>query len=391
VVKRTRIVENTWTCNSCSTKNLGRFMACQNCQSPKEKDEKDVVPAANSAPTVTDAELLRLANQKANWICEYCNGQVRDEHGKCVKNCGAPKPKPEASIDFDDGVVRIKASNGGSITGLKVNGKTYNTRDGKVEVTEDSSKKTVVTLRGAVVTQVKRLPWTGIAIGAGATAVVALFMFLFSSWEEDVKVAGIEWHYQADLHQRTLMHGSDWGSPSGAFNISCNSKFYGTEDCHPHDCRPHSVSYDCNCKNEECNCRETCRDNGNGFSTCSETCSTCRSCETCSKTEYDTCYDQCDVYRDWCTYDYYEWPIVATQKTAGAAHDEHWPALAAEGDTQRLDRTERYEVDFTGKSDKWVFRPAGLQDFQRFKPQALWKIKVNRAGMVTPLKELAAK
>ena len=65
-VKRTWTVENTWTCDSCHAKNLGRHVTCQTCGSPKEKQEKDTVPNPDRTVPVTDPELLRLAKQKAN-------------------------------------------------------------------------------------------------------------------------------------------------------------------------------------------------------------------------------------------------------------------------------------------------------------------------------------
>ncbi len=408
MTKRTRQVENTWPCASCGATNKGRFLKCEKCGAFKEKGTKDVVPDPASAATVTDPELLKMATQGANWSCEFCNGQTRDATGKCV-NCAAPKPletpptsdgvdiqkgpkseiSGDASISFDDGVVRIRSSNGGKINGLVVNGRTYNTRDGKVEVTENG-KPVKASIAGASVTgKKKKISWPLVGAILGGVALFALIGFLVAPWEENVKVSSLSWNYKSDLHQKTLMHGEDWGSPIGSFNVSCSSKYYGDENCNAHDCRPHTVSYDCNCSSYECNCRESCKDNGNGFSTCTDVCSTCQKCSTCSKTEYDTCYDSCPVYKDWCKYDYYEWPIIKTMNTAGSKHDEHWPELEAFGPDQRINRTEKYEVEFLNeKKTTRSYHPSNLTDFARFQDGASWRIKVNRLHIVAPLNPL---
>ena len=374
-VKRTWTVENKWRCDSCGTENLGRFMECQNCRSAKEKQEADILSGPD-APEVKDAELLRLANQGANWVCEFCGGQVRNEHGKCVKNCGAPRLD---NADLNELLVKPPSE--------------------RVSTPSEPPRPVPRPLPTAVPgpgvsyrPSEASFPWGQVGIwGGGALGVLGLVwlgFFLFASHPEDTKVSGIAWTYRQDLHQRTTLHDEGWGSPIGAFNVSCKSKHYGTEDCHPHNCNAHSVSYECNCTSYDCNCRTTCTDNKNGFSSCSESCSSCQRCSTCSRTEYDTCYDQCDVYKDWCFYDYYEWPIIATKSTAGSTHDEHWADLKADGPLQRLDQSEAYEVQFKGKEDAWKYRPRNLTEFRYFNTGVTWKILVNRVGTVQPVQAL---
>lgn len=199
-IKRTWVVENKWRCDSCGSENLGRFMACQKCGSPKEKQETDVVPSPDAAPAVTDPELLRLANQGANWVCEYCGGQVRNEFGKCVKNCGAPRVDPvltkmaaeAAKAETEAGVVLEASRPSGKPlspprplpTGVPGPGVSYR-----------APKKP------------RKVPWWvfGLVLGVGGLA--ALLVWLLTPWEEDAKVNFIEWKYTADLRQKTLMHG----------------------------------------------------------------------------------------------------------------------------------------------------------------------------------------
>jgi len=212
-----------------------------------------------------------------------------------------------------------------------------------------------------------------------------LGFWLFGTKEESASVSDISWTYTINLQQRTLRHGSDWEPiRSDAFNVSCDRRYYGDRDCNPHNCRPHQVSYSCNCRSEQCNCHTTCRDQGNGFSRCSESCSTCSKCETCYRTEYDTCYDSCPVYKDHCDYDYYDWPTINTKVTSGAAHNETWPVLEARPIDQRLVKTEKYEVVFKNGVENWKYTPKSLGEFRYFVTGVTWKLKVNRAGMVWP-------
>lgn len=199
------------------------------------------------------------------------------------------------------------------------------------------------------------------AIGSGVSITVALTAWLFIPHETTAKVASINWTYQSDLRQKTLMHDSGWGTRSGAFNVYCRRKYYGEEDCNYYQCNPHTIWRSCNCNKD--------------------------GCDRCSRIEYDRCHHHCDVYRDWCEYDYYNWPIIQTLETTGSRHNEYWPNLQPNGPDQRLDRKERYQVLFVGKTE-WTYAPRNLPEFQQFETDTLWKIKVNNLKMVTPLQLL---
>jgi len=194
----------------------------------------------------------------------------------------------------------------------------------------------------------------------GVSALIALPIWLLYPHETTAKVSHISWTYQSNLRQKTLMHDSGWGTRSGAFNVSCHSKYYGEEDCNYYQCNPRMIWYSCNCNKD--------------------------GCDRCFRTEYDRCHHHCDVYRDWCEYDYYDWPVVKSLTTNGSAHDEHWPDLQA-GVDQRLDRTERYEVAFTGEK-AWRYAPRDLSEFLQFETNTLWRIKVNNLKIVTPIQLL---
>lgn len=392
---RTFIVENAWSCTSCSAENRGRDMKCGKCGAPKAKDAPERLAGPNGT-VVTDPELLRLAKQGANWVCEFCGSQVRDEHGKC-RNCAArreeavtrvmrskppQRPREEAAREFKQVLDEISNE----------------VRDPKVVRPSPAAQAYMEAMGlpraipgGPSDSKRKPEPWrwrwwhtTAIVIAA-LIPLVGLPLWLFMPRELDAKVENTGWTYTASLRQRTLMHGSEWAPIRGdAFNKQCENRYYGDENCHPHDCRPHQVSYSCNCTSYECNCRTSCTSNRNGFSTCSESCSTCSRCSTCYRTEYDTCYDRCPVYRDWCSFDWYDWPIIATKTTRGTTQTVYWPELEARPGDQKLDRVESYAVTFRKGEKSWSYAPSSLGEYRYFNPGATWRVKVNRAGSIWP-------
>ena len=74
-----RIIELKWNCNSCDTKGiLGRHKVCPECGSPREKGEMRMDglesngDGFNAAPSVTEPELVDLAQAGFDWFCTHC-------------------------------------------------------------------------------------------------------------------------------------------------------------------------------------------------------------------------------------------------------------------------------------------------------------------------------
>lgn len=379
------IKEDSWVCSSCGHKNRGRDTDCAQCGSPKEEDEKYAGPDAGSE-IVTDPELLKLARAGANRTCPYCGADVREGDESC-NSCGATRNEHRDEAGEDDVPPADKPPEPPPL---------------KHEEPDPVPKRP--------------FNWRAALIVLGCMAAVGgliwLGVWLFAPWEVEATVADATWEHAATLRQKTLMHGEGWESdmPAGTFNRSCETRQNGTEDCNPHDCNPHPVDYECNphqcnpqqvaydCNPHPCNCREVCTPLRNGFSECDQHCDTCYdtcyrteydTCyDTCTRTEYDTCYDQCPVYAEWCRYDYHEWPVIDSGRTTGTGHDVAWPPLSANGPDQRLEKAARYEVRFSDGEKGWDYRPDGLADYNRFPLDGRWRIKVNRAGQVWPLRPL---
>lgn len=351
-VKRTWVVENTWKCDSCNSSNKGRYMKCQNCGNPKEKHEKYNIDENLTALAVTDPAMLAQAKAGKNWECDYCGGSVRNLHGEC-NTCGGPKIEPE------------------------IFSQPYNNQ--QLHNQQPNKKENVTGRR-------RRLLATICLTLAVMMTIIGLAIFLFLPHDEQVSVINTEWVYTANLQQRTTRTGSDWDEnvPASAFNNVCHTKQRTTRNCRPYDCNPHQVEYDCN--PHDCRCSSSCSDNNNGYSTCRETCSTCY--DSCYRIEHDTCYHQCPVIDEWCSYNYYEWPTIHTETRSGNNHNMEDPDLHIQPNSsspQRIVHERYFSVVFSNEGDTWSYVPNSTEDYNRFEVGAEWLIEVNRIGEVSPL------
>lgn len=381
--RRTWTVENKWTCTSCGKENLGRFISCQSCGNPKEQHEQQAERIDPNA-VVTDAARLAEATQASHWTCPYCDGKQRDPDGNCI-NCGGAKraePTQKTSGRLPELPPRPRPPPAPAPRGRYLPPKPPPTRraprrDPELERFEEE----LAAKRFADEQRRRFLLWVG--GGVGVVAFIVLLVWLFTPHELDAKVTSMKWIHMARYEERIVKHDEGWGSPGGAFNVSCHSKYYGTENCNPYQCNPHSVSYQCNPRS--CNCRTTCTNSKNGYSNCSETCSTCYS--TCSRTEYSTCYQQCPVYRQWCSYDYYAWVGRGERTLSGAsAKTMTWPELGPIDETHRLVKTPAYIVNFADGKDTYSYAPDTAGDFERFDDGQLWLCEKRVVGMFKPLR-----
>jgi len=360
-------VEDKWQCSSCGHTNRGRDMRCEKCGSPKEGHEQ-YIPGSASDARVTDSEMLRQARAGRHWECRFCLNDVRDLEAKECTYCGAPRDQIKA---VEKGYKYPSAS-------------TYEKKTHYVYLEDANPAPNKKDLKLAE-------HFSYIAIILSGIGIVAGLWWLLMPHEKDVAVQQLAWSCTKQLQQRETRHGSGWGTPSGSFNETCERRYKGTERCHPHDCNAHQESY--SCRPHSCNCTPSCSTScssqGNGYSKCTRSCSTsCSTCyDTCYRTAYDTCWDDCPVYDNWCEYDYYAWPTIKTLRTQGSKQNFACPVMKP-ADLQRVKTSTAFDVKFTDGEEVWSIEPGVLSDFQKYAPNAKWRISVNRAGSVRPLQAL---
>ncbi len=374
------IEENIWECNSCNQENLGRYMKCQRCGSPKEFDEQDKPITSIAANPVTDAQQLADANAGVNWQCEYCMCQVRNSKGEC-QNCAAKR-------DQFNSVVTPSANLDEQISAAEEVNRIYR-KD--LEKRKDRER--------ARIDRKMRLTIGGVFVG-----LVALILLVAFLWPNKIvgKVASTRWEYTLVVHTRQVQHSSGWGSPSDAFNTQCETRFKENVACHPHDCNPHDHSFRCHSETYKCNphpeshpcrchsekygCHKECESLKNGYSKCHNECSSrevcdrcsetvydiCERHDTCHETVYDICYDRCPVYDNWCEYDHYIWPETARLKTEGInwtdAKFQDFMELPTEA--YRYDKLEEYTVIFRANDPKdttvYIYHPKTMDVFRQY-------------------------
>jgi hypothetical protein len=337
-VRRSWVIENQWKCRSCGGESAGRDIVCRECGAARDQKQEDLDADAQAAPEVTDEKLLRYAEAGAHWVCGFCGSQQREVGDKCT-NCGGER------------------------------GKGRSLADAPASVDDDTPAPP------------KRGRWIALAVASVVGAGGGGAAWMLVPHEVQATVSRMAWTYTASLERKTLAHRSGWGSPGGAFNVHCQRRQSGTEQCNPYTCGTTTESYACG--SYDCNCRQRTTKLKNGFSKVEEVCSTCT--KQCQRQVPKTCYHECPVYRDWCSYDVYEWPVVETKQTSGDSAVTTWPVLTANGPDEQVSKNERYEVEFLrgGKRYKWT--PPDLASFARFRKDAAWVIKVTGAGDVEPV------
>ncbi len=382
-VKRTWIVENTYRCTHCNTINKGRHMSCTKCGKHLDKNVKYDTSENLTSQEVTDSKLLDLANSGPNWYCSYCNNQVRNKTNNCSV-CGAPKDE----TSFYTKPKKKKNKQTVSTPAQQAASKQF------LPLPIDNNTD----FRGSFTNYVRNNKDSYKIFGgifATFAVILGLVWYFFSYHNETATVTRTEWTHHGELEQRYTRSGEGWinNAPSSHFNDSCVTRQHGTHSCNPYSCNPHSVSYTCNCRSVQTgeSCSTSCRDNGNGFSSCSQSCTPTYSqqCDTCSRIETDTCYQQCPTMEDWCTYDYYQWKVINVATTHGVNnHNLVDPNLVAKTNSngpQRVTINRTYSVTLANVNDRsetWNYTPNSATDYNRFVTGHTVGIEVNRAGNV---------
>lgn len=399
-------VEHSWVCSACQRSNLGRFLGCQNCGKPKGNEKYDE-RGAEHKPAVTDSKALSESRRGRNWTCSYCMYESRGDESKCGR-CGAERNRyvkimkaalpsvetPAALQALPEPEPEKKFTGGGYRTAPQVEELAPPPSEPERSWTRDDyDAVSGRTLSGSAASWWPRMQIHGkwFAVGSGLVLLVALSVWFFTPWQEHVHVEARSWSRSIELQQRVTLQGQSWDDerPASHFNDRCETRQHGTHDCNPYDCNPHSV--DCNCHSVQTgeSCSTTCSSGDNGFSECSESCSPTYSTECSTCTEYDTCYHQCPTYDEWCSYNYYNWPTIRTERTAGqGAQAVVWPHLTTDPNPpspQRLVHHENYSVEFRNENDHWSLTPRNESEYGRYPLHARWLIEVNRAGRVKPL------
>lgn len=375
-----RTVELKWRCADCGAEDiLGRHKRCPSCGSPREKGEMKMdgldaddydASGRNRAATVTDPELLKLAEVGFDWFCTHCESGNRGNGAKC-SSCGstrygAPEENhPEAPSEPPTDL------------GEKPQGAKWQTsRPGVSWRTPTPPPPDDPPPRSWFDRPENKL----ILLGSGALVLLAA-LITFGVWAmqtHDVRgaVAGMTWsrtiHSErwTDTTVRLWKHQTTESAeapPRGGvggragldlLERTCRSEHFDDERyvCgHHEECkdvyRTESERYSCS-KSERYKCGETCRDKGNGFAHCSDKYCTRNVSDTCTRSkkvfDHKSCHDVKDyctrpIMKDKCDYLTQEWHGAGNRDTSGRGRELSW-ATVTSGDEVRFSYSATYTV-----------------------------------------------
>ena len=362
---RERIIEGRWNCASCGAKGvLGRHKTCPGCGNPREQGSETSFDfggttgsGGSTAETVTDAELVQLAQAGEDWHCGYCESANKGDAAVC-RNCGAergeaqprtpPRPIPQALVS-----------------------------------------------PAAAPAKPRRWPY---ALVVAMLSCCGFCMWGIREHETTGRVASRSWTRHVERQTFTRVEKQGWkdelraqaavmpvagaGEVAGVQDVSdCRRKQRGTRqvaDGTERVCTDRT-------RRVACGSEEKCSvvDDGNGFGRevchdvtkyCSESYEDCRN-QTRYRTE--------PVYGDECRYRTWEWQRAEEGQTAGGDDPPRWPELVT-GQRDRLVKTEKYRVEVAwGDGKAHVVEPPNESDFARWKPGATVKLTVTNLGTVT--------
>jgi hypothetical protein len=170
---------------------------------------------------------------------------------------------------------------------------------------------------------------------------------------KNATVAKTSWVHATDLRQRTLAAESDWGRPpSGAgpyneptFNHKCQDRANGTYCCR------HEKDKDGN----------------------------------------QVCSERCIDYDLWCSFEYWEWPVIKTKTNEGDDAPGPYPSFGLEvDDNHREKRWQLYTIFFNQSGDIWSYQTRDREHFSKFVDGDPWEISVPRFGDREPTKRIYA-
>jgi hypothetical protein len=380
------IHELHWRCGYCSQEQLGRNKVCQNCGKPRGEGVKFFKPgledhAVSEGPartdSVTDPELLKLANAGADWYCRFC-GAGNIGTGTICAQCGGEQKEPPPTETPDEPEPTPSAQ----------------------RLPEPEPEPPASFALPTIPTNIWQ--W-----GAAVALIIALLggcVFLLTPHDTPVTVTGFEWSRTIQIEVYKTVRESDWSIPAGGRQVSTEQKVKSYDHVIDHYTDEHyTVSVYDHTRHWTTNdreqvgtevCGET--DLGNGFSQD-------KYCPVYGYVEHDhsediyrqedrvrrvPVYKDVPVYATWYTYDIEKW--VSDYVASAGAKDQNpsWPPVALQTNQRTAGRSEGYTVFLAGKDGKHYWMGLPQAKWAQLKTGQRLTASINALGMVTGIKEL---
>lgn len=416
-----RHIELVWRCSACGYRSLGRHMHCQGCGDPKDASEEYEMPVdTRAAPSVTEAELLRMAQAGANWRCRYCESDQRDLYGECAR-CGGDRARAAAARGEVAGArapsrPRRKMRDWGVI-GLVITLLVIFTpvaacgvlvsrcRSSAPVAYEPPPRSPVPPPRTELTATVSSVAWTRTTIVERRQLVPREgFAADVPAGAVDVKAKGQRVHHHEDVYDHDEPEKYEVDVPDGFSTESYTERVRCGEDCKttPRTCKRV-------CTRSPKSCREVCTNKNNGFASCREVCTggdeSCR--DDCSGGDRSCTTKYCDErrtrqlpktrketrtrmvkkyrseprYASWVSYRQWEWVAVRNAQLAGADVTPVWPDAGAPlGDEERVVTKETLSAKLTlDDGSAHTYEPSSAEELARLAPGSTHRVRVDGA------------
>jgi len=223
---------------------------------------------------------------------------------------------------------------------------------------------------------------------AGALLAMALVAWALTPREADLEVIDARWEHRVHVDRWRVWdrEGFDEDVPANAFDRREMGPrhHHDVEVLDHYDTETYSEQVACgeDCVDEPESCHESCSDDGNGFATCTETCTGGgRSCSTryCSETRTRevAVYRDEPVYETWYGYRVWDWGEVRVIRASGSGVQTRWPAEdevalgrdLGDGERERSRRAQTYAVTLREPDgEQHEYAPESLPELERFVP-----------------------
>lgn len=419
-----RLIELRWKCGECGTDGiLGRHKRCPQCGSPRERGEmrmsglgkESYTGGWNTAETVTDPELTKLATAGADWFCKRCGSGNTGTAAHCG-SCGASLHEPKAPEPTGRDWSQLLGSAGepdfwGASQAFQPPPPREPPPPSSSEDPEPGGwwRRVVVGITGSAFA-------LGLAGLGGVALLVWALVWAFQTHEVPGTVSRMSWRQDTVVEAWTTYTVRRWLTetlprteipPTGGKGERAGMTLVGgcREEWH-HDekyqCGTRQESYDCaysesytgTCsRSERYACGETCRDNGNGFASCSTKYCSRSVSYSCTKTRRvpKTCtrtvprYCSRPIYETKCDYATQEWRRSQVHTAAGEGTDTRWPTPEL-GALERQRHVGDYSVQISytdrGKPQVHKVAPTSEAEYKTWRLGEALTMQINNLGGV---------
>lgn len=379
------IREGRWDCDQCGSKAIrGRETTCPGCGHPRGEHVRFYL--TDTAPVITDPDLIKIAKSGPDWNCEYCGSANRassEACSQCGTTRGQSKPNPVVT-HYDAGqlVEEVKPRRPrrrGYTNTLFIDDASHSSSDHDAE-RSPGNMSDGITFAHTPISDAA----TPYLIVGGLVVVIALFLgWMFIPRTVQATVTSLPWTRTIDIQVYRTVREQGWSIPSGGREIMHETAIRDYD----HPIIGYDTVYETECHQEQTGTETyACgsRDLGNGFFEDVD-CTRATYSERCDDVPHQKpVYGNIPIYDVRYTYEIERWLADHTEETKGDGGEPYWPTFALMENQREGDNWEQYAVVFTDmkKPEKTYSHDTNQAEWQTFSIGQEVKLTVNRIGGV---------